>query len=248
MYCRKQMGGCTQQYFRILFPMSGLLGVSQGRELLTGLLLCSCLSSIQKQWAFPPRGMSANEYWGYLGCLWTRQSHCVQGATVVLKSKAASTCSHSSKWGTSQRHGTMCCSGLQRGETGWPGKKFPHCLQCVHWGCPVCWGTVGCLWGDASLCPAALSQSGRRTGSLCTLSRCKYLFIIFYYYFFGKDSFLPCPSLLTRCLWHLTGPAYGDMEEGRKQQREREGKSSFWKHENFWNINLVDNSLPAEFH
>lgn len=54
------MGGCTQQYCRILFPVSGLLGVSQGRELFTGLLLCSCLSSIQKQWAFPPRGMSAN--------------------------------------------------------------------------------------------------------------------------------------------------------------------------------------------
>lgn len=165
-----------------------------------------------------------------------------------IKIKAASTCSHSCKWGTSQSHRTMCYSGLQRGDTWWPGKKFPHCLPCVHWGCPVCWGTVGCLWGDACLCPAALSQSGRRTGSLCTLSRCKYLFIIFFFYFFGKDCFLPCPSLLTRCLWHLTGPAYGDMEEGRKQQREREGKASFWKHENFWNINLVDNSLPAEFH
>lgn len=33
-----------------------------------------------------------------------------------------------------------------------------------------------------------------------------------------------------------------------KKQRERENKASFWEQENFWNINLVNNSLPAEFH
>lgn len=62
----KGMAGkrCTQWCCRILFPVSesrGLhrLGVSQGWELFTGLLLCSCLSSIQKHGTSLSEGTSA---------------------------------------------------------------------------------------------------------------------------------------------------------------------------------------------
>lgn len=99
---------------------------------------------------------------------------------VVLKSKAASTCSHSCKWGTSQRHRTVCYSGLQRGETWWPGKKFPHCLPCVHWGCPVCWGACG----EMHLCALLPSVKVAEGQDLCAPFQDVSTFLLFFFSIF----------------------------------------------------------------
>lgn len=84
----------------------------------------------------------------------------------------------------------------------------------------------------ASAWPAQSIRTSVHPFKLCIMGLCQ-----------QRLYFLPRPDMLMR----HSDRAYLRRCE-RKQQREMEGKASFWKHENFWNINLVNNSLPTEFH
>lgn len=140
---------------------------------------------------------------------------------VVLKSKAASTCSHSCKWGTSQRHRTVCYSGLQRGDTWWPGKKFPHCLPCVHWGCPVCWGACG----EMHLCALLPSVKVAEGQDLCAPFQDVSTFLLFFFLFFWQRLFPALSKPVNEvpvtpdraCLWR---------RGRRKKTAEGEGRQS----------------------
>lgn len=84
-----------------------------------------------------------------------------------------------------------------------------------------------------TLWPAAFTQSGEDARSV-------------YYGFLAAKAAFPALSRPANEA-PLTPDRACLLRCGRKQ-RERESKASFWERENFWNINLANNSLPAEFH